>query len=122
VGYAINPSDIAFLRGANGKVRADFDLVVFVYDPDGVVVNSIAETIHVAGTLEDIKQQVAHGVHYSQQISAPAKGQFFFRIAVRDLNRDHYGAVELAASEVRNLTAPSIPPAPPAPTPRSKPN
>ena len=31
VNYQIDPSGLVFLHGADGKVHADFDLVVFVY-------------------------------------------------------------------------------------------
>jgi hypothetical protein len=112
VGYAINPSDIAFLRNADGKVHADFDLSVLVFDPDGAVVNSLGQSIHVTATLEEIKKAVEHGVLYNLQVSAPAKGEYFFRIAVHDLNRDHYGVVEMALADVKNLTLPPMPAAP----------
>jgi VWFA-related protein len=115
VQYAINPADIAFLKTADGKVKADFDLVIFVFDPDGVMVNSLAQGIHVAAPIETIRKSIVGGIHCAEQISAPAKGEYFLRIAVHDLNRDHYGAVEVATSQVRNLTPPALPPVPAAP-------
>ena len=114
VGYAINPSDLAFLRGADGKISADIDLIVFVLDPDGAIVNTMAQNLHIAGTEEEIRKAVAHGLQDNLPISTPAKGEYFLRIAVRDRNRDHYGAVEVPISEVRNLTAPPLPQAAPA--------
>jgi len=54
-----------------------------------------------------VRKAAAAGVHYEQDVSAPAKGEYFLRIAVHDLNRDHYGAVEVATSAVRNLTPPA---------------
>ncbi|MEO6807431.1 MAG: VWA domain-containing protein [Edaphobacter sp.] len=110
--YAINPTDITFLRTPDGKIHADFELVIFVYDPDGVLVNHLVTELHIASSLEEIRKNVAHGIQYSQQISAPAKGQYFLRIAVHDLNRDHYGVVEVATSDVNNLAPPLPPPMP----------
>lgn len=113
VSYAINPSDITFLRTADGKIHADFELVIFVFDPDGVLVNRLGTSLHIASTLDEIRKNVAHGIQYAQEISAPAKGEYFFRIAVHDFNRDHYGAVEVATSDVKGLT-PVAAPAPAA--------
>jgi VWFA-related protein len=112
VTYAINPGDITFLRKPDGKIHADFELVIFVFDPDGVLVNRQGTVLHIASTLEEIKKNVAHGIQYSQEVSAPAKGEYFFRIAVHDFNRDHYGVVEVATSDVKGLP----PLAAPAPT------
>ena len=109
VTYAINPGDITFLREPDGKIHADFELVIFVLNPEGVLVNRRSTSLHVASPLEDLKKNVAHGIQYNQEISAPAKGEYFFRIAVHDFHRDHFGAVEVATSEVKNLTLPSTP-------------
>jgi VWFA-related protein len=117
--YAINPGDITFLRKPDGKIHADFELVIFVFDPDGVLVNRQGTPLHIASTLEEIKKNVAHGIQYAQQVSAPAKGEYFFRIAVHDFNRDRYGVVEVATSDVKGLP-PLAAPAPatsPAATP-----
>ena len=120
VTYAINPGDITFLRKPDGKIHADFELVIFVFDPDGVLVNRQGTTLHIASTLEEIKKNVAHGIQYAQEVSAPAKGEYFFRIAVHDFNRDHYGVIEVATSDVKGLTplagpAPAATPAAAAP-------
>jgi hypothetical protein len=127
VSYAIEPSDITFLRAPDGKIHADFELVIFVFNPAGVVVNRLSNNLHIASTLDEIKKNVAHGIQYRQEISAPAKGEYFFRIVVHDLTHDRLGAVEVATSEVKNLQPPTAPPPPstpsvsPAPEPASAP-
>jgi hypothetical protein len=114
VTYAVNPGDITFLRKPDAKIHADFELAVFVFDADGVLVNREVTELHIASTLEDIRKNVAHGIQYAQQISAPAKGEYFFRIAVHDVNRDHYGVVEVATSDVKGLPPVAGPPIPTA--------
>jgi hypothetical protein len=114
VNYAIDPNDIVFLHNADGKIHADFDLVIFVYNPAGEAVNSLGSTIHIAATLDQVKQMFAQGILRHEEISAPAKGEYFLRIAVHDLHRDHYGAVEVATSQVKNVV--STPPSSPSPT------
>ena len=120
VTYAINPADITFLRKSDSKIHADFDLIIFVFDPDGVLVNREVTPLHIASTLEEIKKNVAHGIQYAQEVSAPAKGEYFFRIAVHDLNRDRYGVVEVATSDVKGLP-PLAAPAPAATSPAAAP-
>jgi VWFA-related protein len=115
VNYAINPSDITFIRKADGKIHADFELIVFVYNPDGVLVNRLSNDLHIASTLDEIKKNVSQGILYSQQVSAPAKGEYFLRIAAHDLTRDRYGVVEVATSEIKPLPPTAMPAATPPP-------
>jgi VWFA-related protein len=128
VSYAINPSDITFIRAAaDGKIHAGFELAVFVFNPDGVLVNRITNTLHIDSTLDEIKKNVSQGIQYRQEISAPAKGEYFLRIIVHDLPRDRFGAVEVATSEVKNLPpatatpVTSTPPPAPATVPATSP-
>lgn len=114
VNYAINPGDLIFLRTGDGKIHTDFDLVIFVFNADGELINSLGNSVHLAGSLEEIKKMIAQGILCHEEVSAPAKGEYFLRIAVHDLRRDHYGAVEVATADVRNVK-PVILPAPAEP-------
>src|SRR5882757_3518570 len=116
VNYAIEPADITFIRAADGKIHAAFELVIFVFNPAGVLVNRITTQLHIASPLDELKKNVANGIQYRQEISAPAKGEYFLRIAVHDLTRDRLGAIEVATSEVKNLQPPTAPPPPPTPS------
>ncbi len=107
--YAVNPSDVAFFKTGDGKAHADLEFIAFVFDPDGAVVNLQGQSIRITGTPEEIRKAVEHGVQFNQRVSVPVKGQYFFRIAVHDLNRDHFGAVEFAVAEVKNLAPPAAP-------------
>lgn len=111
VNYAINPSDLIFLRMADSKIHTDFDLVIFVFNADGELINSFGNSVHIAGSLEEIKKTIAQGILCHEEVSAPAKGEYFLRIAVHDLHRDHYGAVEVATADVRNVKPVVLPPA-----------
>lgn len=113
VNYAIDPAGITFLRNPDGKIHADFDVVIFAYDRDGALVNSLGNRVQVVGTLDQIRQLAAQGIFHHEEISAPMQGQYFLRIAVHDVYRDHYGVVEVATSQVKNVVA-SAPAAPAA--------
>ena len=106
VNYQIDPSGLVFFHGADGKVHADFDLVVFVYSADGTVLNTLVNSGHVADTMDRVRELIKRGIYFHQEVSAPAKGESFLRIAVHDLHRDHYGAVEVATSQVKNIGSP----------------
>jgi VWFA-related protein len=116
VSYAIEPADITFLRAPDGKIHAAFELVIFVYNPAGVLVNRLSTQLHIASPLDELKKNVANGIQYRQEISAPAKGEYFLRIVVHDLTHNRLGAVEVATSEVKTLQPPTAPPPPTAPT------
>ncbi|HEX9201834.1 MAG TPA: hypothetical protein VF865_19910 [Acidobacteriaceae bacterium] len=103
VNYAIEPGDLSFIRTSDGKVHGDFELMIVAFDSTGLVVNSTDNTVHMAGSLDEIKEVASRAIFYHAEISTPVKGQYFLRIAVRDLHRDHFGAVEVATSEVRDL-------------------
>jgi VWFA-related protein len=116
VSYAIEPADITFIRAPDGKIHAAFELVIFVFNPAGVLVNRLSTELHIASSLDELKKNVAKGIQYRQEISAPAKGEYFLRIVVHDLTHDHLGAVEVATSEVKNLQPPTAPPPPSTPS------
>ena len=103
VNYAVDPSGLVFVRDASGKVHADFDLLIFVFTANGEVVNSHAGRVSLAMKVEDLRKALARGLVYHQEISVPAKGEYFLRIGVHELHADRYGAVEVATSAVKNV-------------------
>jgi len=111
VNYLIDPPGLVFFHGADGKIQADFDLILFVYSADGVLLNTRVNTVHIDDTMDQLRPLLAQGVLCHEEVSAPAKGESFFRIAVHDLHRDHYGAIEVATSQV-NRVVPQTPPTP----------
>jgi hypothetical protein len=46
---------------------------------------------------------MAIGVPFHQEISVPAKGDYYLRIGVHDLRGNRVGAVEVPVEAVRNL-------------------
>ncbi len=116
VSYAIEPSDITFLRAPDGKIHAAFELVIFVFNPAGVLVNRVSTPTPHSLPSRRAQEKRRQGIQYPQEISAPAKGEYFLRIVVHDLTHDRLGAVEVATSEVKNLPPPTAPPPPSTPT------
>jgi hypothetical protein len=57
VSYAIEPADITFVRARDGKIHAAFELVVFVFNPAGVLVNRLSTELHIPSPLDELKKK-----------------------------------------------------------------
>jgi len=119
VNYQIDPGGLVFFRGPDGKVHADFDLIVYVFTAQGERVSVMQDARSFVGTDEHVRDFYKHGLVQHVEVSTPAKGEYFLRIAIHDLHRDHYGAVEVATSQVSSVAptdrvaaASDAPPAP----------
>lgn len=84
-------------------------MILFVYTADGERVNSLAHSVRIAAPFDDLKHLLAQGLIFHEELSAPAKGDYFFRVAVHELHRDRYGAVEVATAQVKNLVGLTAP-------------
>ena len=115
VNYQIDPAGLVFFRQPDGKVRTDFDLIVFVYTAQGDLLNSFHQPLSYTGDDRDVRDLFQHGMLRHEEVSVPAKGEYFLRIAVHDLRRDHYGAIEVPTVQVANLKPVLEAPAPAAP-------
>jgi VWFA-related protein len=109
VNYQIDPAGLVFFRGADGNIHADFDLMVFVYTSEGVLVDVTHNVRGFTGGDGQVRTFYQNGIVQHAEVSAPAKGEYFLRIAVHDLHRDHYGAVEIATPQVKNVAAVEVP-------------
>ena len=103
VNFEINARDLTYVKAEDGKIRSDFDLMVIVYAPDGSRVNALETRDSVNGDLQQIRQLLADGIFASEEISVPVSGEYSIRAVVRDQKRNRFGAVEVAAAQVRNL-------------------
>ena len=110
--YQIDARNLVFLRGADGKAHADFELIVFVYSPDGAVLNTVSNVANITEPMDALRQTLTDGVLCRQEVDAPAKGEYFVRMAVHDLHRNWYGAVEVATSQVKDVVAAEAPSSP----------
>ena len=109
-----DPRGLSFTTAPDGTHQDGVQFITYVYDQDGAIVDAVAGAAraHIQG---DISAAAAHGgISFHQEISVPAKGDYFLRIAVHDLQGDRVGAVEIPISAIRNLP----PAAPPTPAPK----
>jgi VWFA-related protein len=105
VNYAIAPGDLMQVTGEDGKIHIDYDALVYVYNENGDLVNWVGRTHPIVATADDVRRVATRGILTQAEVSVPAKGVYFLRIAVRDRNRDRYGAVEVATTQVKDVVA-----------------
>ena len=117
--YAIHisadPRAMAFVDTPEGTHHDNVEFVSFLYDSQNKLVNTTSSTI--SANLKYTPAEIAAhgGIPFDQQISVPAKGQYYLRIAVHDIQGHRVGALELPIAAVAHLS-----PAPPPATPATK--
>jgi VWFA-related protein len=102
VNIAANPAALNFVQKPDGKMHGDIDLILLVYTATGELLNSQQARVQLAASLEQLKA-AANGIVWHQEISTPAKGEYFLRIGMRDEHTDRFGAVEVVTSALRDL-------------------
>jgi VWFA-related protein len=102
VDFAIDPRGFVFSQ-SNGGFHDAIQLVTFVYDRDGNLVNRAGSVIHADFSDAVYRNFVGHPVSFNQDVSVPTKGDYFLRIGVFDGNTDRAGAVELPVDSVKGL-------------------
>ena len=115
VNYLVNPADLSFVQKDDGKIYCDVDLIIAVYTPEGQMLNGVEGDVHIAAPLDEVKKAAAKGLVWHEEVSTPAKGEYFLRIGIRDEHRNKFGAVEVATSQVRNVVPAQATPGTPAP-------
>lgn len=110
IGIAADPTAMAFTISPDGSRHGSVEIVTFVYDSDATLVYTVGDTIKTDLTPVVYAKYRQGGIPFKQEISIPAKGNYFLRIAVHDLPSDRIGALEVPIAAVRDL-----PPASPLP-------
>ncbi|RXH55649.1 VWA domain-containing protein [Granulicella sibirica] len=110
VNYAVAPQDLKLTVAAPGVYATNLEFVVFVYDQNHALVNTIGQSIRARLTAENVRSIFKSGLQYQQVVSVPAHGEYFLRIAVRDLTADRIGAVEVPIDSVKDLPVVESPP------------
>jgi VWFA-related protein len=126
VKFNAEPYDITAQVMADGSRHVDLRFLTYVYDTQGQLM-TVAEK-HIAANIPAAAyaSMLKGGIPYVQQISVPAKGDYFLRLGILDSASNRVGALELSVDAVSHLKplselnpagqtsapAPSRPPAP----------
>jgi VWFA-related protein len=119
VQFGMDAHDVECTPAAEGAHHCLLESVIFVYDADGVLLNSVAGGISVDFSADQFATLEKSGIHFHQDISVPVDGASFLRIGVIDETTNKVGAVELPIAALAKLPPPA--PAAPAATPAEAP-
>jgi hypothetical protein len=106
--YVADFRHVAFTTTPDGNYHGSVEFTTLVYSPEGEAMNVTSNKVNVNLPAAKYDSVMRSGVTLHQQIGAPAKGEYFLRIGLHDMNSDRVGALEVP------LTAIQLAPAPPA--------
>jgi hypothetical protein len=101
--FGIDAHDLSCPPNPDGTYTCNFDAMILVYGADGVALNSAGAGIHANIPATTYASLLRTGIHFNQEVSVPAKGEYFLRVGIHDDNTNKVGAVELPVSAVSKL-------------------
>jgi len=113
--FIANPKEVNWTVTPDGTHHCVLEFRTFVYDRDGTLVNGQFNGINAAIPEARFASVQNGNIKYVQQISVPAKGEYYLRLGMRDDVTNHVGAVELPVTAVAKLPPVAIPAAAPSP-------
>ena len=99
--YAIDFSTMK-LDLSQGTHKGLIELICIVYDQDGKIINTGSVSANLAMNPEQYQAAMKGGLQMRQEITAPANGDAFFRIAVHDRMSDRVGSVEVHSALLKD--------------------
>jgi len=118
VDYTALANSFTWKIDANGHHVGEATFETLVFNPDGNLQNAASRTLQFNLPLETYNLLLKEGMNFHLEVSAPARGQSFLRVAIHDVPANRFGVVEIPTSSVSRLTPVS---APPTATPASVP-
>jgi hypothetical protein len=104
IDIAADAKDVKITPMPDGHYQFSTELITYVYDAGGVVVNIAVEKVRGNLTASTYANMLRVGLPFHQEISVPAGGEYYIRTSLHDLETDHYGAVEIPVAAVARLT------------------
>jgi VWFA-related protein len=109
VSFIANPKEVTWTMTPDGAHRCTLEFMTFVYDGDGTRINVQVNGVGAAIPDARFASVQSGNIKYIQQISVPAKGEYYLRLGMRDVGSDHVGAVELPVATVAKLSPVAVP-------------
>lgn len=110
VDFGASMKAILIRHTADDHYHADVDFVTYVYDNNGVLVNSQSNTLRTNYTAPEMAVALRSGLPFTQRVSVPEKGVYILRAAVHDNIGDKVGAVEIPVLLVAHTPVPKLAP------------
>jgi hypothetical protein len=98
--YGTDLKNVAFTATPDGVHHGSLEFEILLYNPDGEVMNAVREMVKAKLPAAVYESKLQSGLEFHQNIDAPAKGEYFLRIGVRDLSSDRVGSVEVPIAAI----------------------
>lgn len=95
--------DFELPSGADGLRHGSIEFVTYVYDHEGKLIDIVGQTFRLDLGADTYARLLKTGMSAVLQVSAPAKGEAFFRIAVHDKVSGHFGVIEIPDTAVSGV-------------------
>lgn len=103
VTFLANPKVVNWTPTPDGTHHCTLEFLTFVYDADGKLVNMQTNGISAGVPADKFSALLKQNLQYHQEISVPAKGEYYLRLGMRDATTDRVGALELPVAAVAKL-------------------
>jgi hypothetical protein len=103
VDYLALPREFSMVPQEDGRHTGEMEFTTLVYDADGNLLNMSGSKVELNLQPDAYKRFLSSPVRFHLAVSAPVKQESFLRIIVRDVPANHYGVIEIPASEVGHL-------------------
>jgi hypothetical protein len=104
IDIAADAKDVRITPTPDGHYQFSTELITYVYDATGTVVNTAVQREHSNLTVSSYANMRVVGLRFHQEISVPANGEHYLRTSLHDLETDRYGSVEIPVASVAKLT------------------
>lgn len=104
----VDGKDIAFIKEADGRRMAKFDVLAMTFGDNGAPIDQFAKSFTMQVNEETYQKILAKGFIYNIPVPIKKAGAYQFRIALRDSNSEKVGSasqfVEVPNLKKKNLT------------------
>ncbi len=103
VDFAAFASSFHLAAQPDGTHAGTIQFTALIYSPQGKLLNSEERAIKLTLPARDYADSRHHAVEMHMEVSAPAKGESYLRMAIHDLGGNRFGVVEIPVSSVSGL-------------------
>ena len=103
VNFIFNPRIVRWGSTDDGLYHCALQFATFVYDVEGKLINVQSNGMETNFTASQYAAAMNTDLTYPEQISVPAKGEYYLRIGMHDVGSDRVGALEVPVATVAKL-------------------
>jgi VWFA-related protein len=103
VDYVSLLHELILQQHPDGKRSGAVEFMIYVYNTDGRLLNAVGKQVSINLPAPTYQRLLHSAMEFHLQISAPADQTTFLRIAMRDVNTNRFGVVEIPTSTISDI-------------------